>query len=163
MIPPERFTGTVQRLGPVDCAAVAGWVMSIPFEEWPQQSRLADGRLRPAMVNDPHWHGFAGVVAPVEREILAWAPGGRVLARLLTVVMPGHNIPPHVDQQAPAWWTRVHVPLVSNDASVFLVGGRPHHLDVGVAYMVNTETLHAVRNDGDTPRVHLMLDVGAPA
>jgi aspartyl/asparaginyl beta-hydroxylase (cupin superfamily) len=78
---------------------------------------------------------------------------------MLTVVMPGHSIPPHVDEQPEAWLARIHVPLTTNDESRFIVGGEHHHMDIGSAYLVNTTVEHAVRNDGGTPRIHLMWDL----
>lgn len=154
-----RFGGTVQPIGVVDVSALVAWVTAIPFEDWPQQSRLEDGQIRPAMVNSPAWHGF-------ERETYSVVYAVRWLLptylestlRMLSVVMPGHSIPPHVDQQPPRCWGRVHVPLTSNDASVFTVDGEAHVLDVGHAYAVNTRREHSVSNAGETPRIHLMID-----
>jgi hypothetical protein len=160
-IGPGRFGGEVEALGGVHITALLDWLQAIPWAAWPQQSPGADGRLRPAMVNDPRWHDFGRVSAPIGRCVLQWAPGGVIQQRLLSVVMPGHAIPEHVDKEPPTWWGRVHVPLLSNPQSVFCVGGRAHHLRAGRAYLVNTEAPHSVRNDGETPRVHLMFDVGA--
>lgn len=78
---------------------------------------------------------------------------------MLSVVVPGHSIEPHKDQQAPAWVCRVHVPLTTSDRSAFIVGGEAHTLAVGMAYLVNTLVEHAVTNDGATPRTHFMFDV----
>ena len=155
-----RFTGTVARLGAVDVAPLVAWVTAIPWEAWPQQSRLADGQIRPAMVNDPAWHGLADVTTSVVKSIQAWVPRRtRPTLRMVSVVMPGHEIPPHVDKHAMRWWGRVHVPLVTDPASVFCVGGETHHLEVGAAYAVNTQREHSVSNmAGTSPRVHLMVD-----
>ena len=153
----ERFTGTVELLGAADPSAVIAWISAIPFEDWPQQTRLEDGRIRPAMVNDPEWHGFGRVVAPVVAEARSGL-AGTVSNVLLTVVMPGHNIPTHTDQQPPHWVTRVHIPLTTNEESRFIVGAEHHHMEIGSAYLVNTEVEHSVANDGATPRIHLMFD-----
>jgi hypothetical protein len=160
VIPAERFTGTVQHLGAVDDRSLMRWIAAIPFEDWPQQTPL-EGALRPAMVNDPAWHAFGAESTPVAREILSWTTG-RELGRLLSVVMPGQSIPEHVDKQAPGQWVRVHVPLMSNASSVFIVGGEAHRLHEGQAYLVNIGAPHSVVNHGITPRIHFMLDIGAP-
>lgn len=151
----SRFAGTVELLGPVEVADIVDWIAAIPFEDWPQQTPIDDG-LRPAMVKDPTWHGFAHAVAGV----LGQSPAvGRVTNVMLTVVMPGHSISPHIDEQPPHWLGRVHVPLTTNDESRFIVGAEHHHMEVGSAYLVNTEAEHSVANDGATPRIHLMWDV----
>ena len=78
---------------------------------------------------------------------------------MLSVVMPGHRIEPHVDLQPPKWRTRVHVPLRSNERAWFKSGAVPIVMQVGHAYMVNTRDQHEIWNDGETPRVHFMFDV----
>jgi len=155
-----RFTGTVARLGAVTVDPLVSWITAIPWEAWPQQHRLADGRIRPAMVNSPSWHGLHDVTTQVVKEIQAWVPRlTRPALRMVSVVMPGHEIPPHCDKHGPRWWGRVHVPLTSDPSSVFTVAGESHRLRVGVAYAVNTLSEHSVSNvAGLVPRVHLVVD-----
>lgn len=143
----------------VDIAPAVLWLAAIPFEDWPQQHRLADQRLRPAMVTDLDWHGFGATVAPIVDRIIERFPGGAAFQLMLSAVMPGHSIPPHRDGQAPYWVCRVHVPLTSNDKAWFVTGGHAHRLRPGFAYKIDTQAEHAVANDGDTPRVHFMFDV----
>jgi Aspartyl/Asparaginyl beta-hydroxylase len=156
----RRFTGTVGWLARCPgLVAVVDWIKAIPFEDWPQQTRLADGRLRPAMVSDLAWHGFGAVTEELVQHLAGLvggvpAPNGR----LLSAVMPGATIDPHADRQGPAWVARVHVPLLTNDSSWFVCGGGKFLLLAGHAYLVNTEVVHAVVNEGETPRVHLMID-----
>lgn len=154
------FQGTVEPLGAVDVGPLQSWVAAIPYTDWPQQRPLADGRLRPAMVNDLAWHGFGAATDPVVTALHGLVPAGlRSARRLLSVVMPGHEIPPHVDPQPPDWWGRVHVPIVSDPASQFFVLGQAFHLRPGTAYAVNTLQEHAVSNVyGVAPRVHFIVD-----
>lgn len=143
----------------VDIAPAAAWLAAIPWEEWPQQHRLADGGIRPAMVTDLEWHGFGVIVEPITAAVLEHFPGARAFQQMLSVVMPGHAIEPHRDHQAPYWLSRIHVPLTSNDEAWFIVNGVRHRLEPWFAYKINTEAEHAVVNDGSTPRVHFMFDV----
>jgi hypothetical protein len=156
-----RFTGTVERIMDVDPAALAAWVQAIPFEEWPQQHRLADGLIRPAMMNDPAWRGFGFARRQVTATIMERIGAGQECSPMLSVVMPGHAIPAHADRQLAAWRCRVHVPLATNERAAFIVDGERFHLETGAAYLVNTEREHEVRNDGETPRIHYMFDVTA--
>jgi hypothetical protein len=162
--------GHVIPLAPVDVTALAAWIVSIPFAAWPQQTRAKAGRpaeLKPAMVNDPAWHGLADrthalvarCLAVVERTLGRTDLHERPRSRMLSVVMPGHGIDPHTDPQAPGWLCRIHVPLTSAAGAVFVVGGIEHQLDVGTAYAVNVLAEHSVRNAGPTPRIHFMFDV----
>jgi hypothetical protein len=115
------------------------------------------------MVNDPAWHGFKDRTDLIVSQIMAWLPRHVSYNRLLSVVMPGHSIEPHRDLQSPDWDCRVHVPLVSNPQSRFIVNGHDYVLTPGLAYRVNTEAEHSVTNDGATPRIHFMFDVRSHA
>jgi hypothetical protein len=148
-------------LGPINHVPLRDWISAIPFEEWTQQHRLEDGKIRPSMVTDLEWHGFGKLALPVVSELLEhFSEYCSSYQWMLSVVMPGHSIPAHVDGQASYWKTRVHVPLTSNDQSFFFVEDRPFNFDPGFAYCVDTTKRHAVTNDGDTPRIHFMFDVG---
>lgn len=147
-------------LGPVDVQSVAEWVSSIGFEEWPQQHRLPDRQIRPAMVTDLAWHGFGAVTDALVAAVMSeHFPDATSYQRMLSVVMPGHHIDPHVDQHVPGWLCRVHVPLRTNPRSWFVIEGERHNLYEGSAYRFNTQLEHEVFNDGDSPRIHLMFDV----
>lgn len=152
----ERFDRSCEPFAAVSVADLVSWIGGIPFQDWPQQRR---DELRPAMVNDLSWHGFGTMAAPIVAELMQSFPGCEAHQPMLSVVMPGHAIEPHTDQQPPAWRCRVHVPLTTNGNSRFVVGGMAHRMHVGTAYRVNTEAEHAVTNDGTTPRVHFMFDV----
>lgn len=140
----------------VDIASVVSWLAAIRFEDWPQQSLR---ELRPAMVTDPDWHGFGTVAAPIVGNLMAHFPGCASFQRMLSVVMPGHRIEPHCDQQAPYWLSRVHVPITSNEQAWFITKSGPHCMLPGLAYRVDTQAEHGVVNDGETPRVHFLFDV----
>jgi len=135
---------------------MAAWISGIPLDEWPQQTLY---RLKPAMVTDRAWFGFGARAAPVVAEVMGHFPGCRDDGWMLSAVMPGDVIEPHVDHQGPGWLCRVHVPLVSNDRSRFIVDGVAYRMKVGQAYRVDTREVHSVENDGATARVHFMFDV----
>jgi len=150
-----------------DISAVLAWITSIDFALWPQQHRI-DDQLRPAMVNDIEWHGFGSHTDDLVKELLVEFSLQLVVEfplryvafnRMLSVVMPGHSIPPHVDAQQPEWITRVHVPITTNERAFMTIDGVQHSLAIGSAYLIDTRCEHAIRNDGDTPRIHFMVDV----
>lgn len=137
-------------------AEMAAWIQAIPLTEWDQQET---DRLKPAMMCDPDWHGFGAVSRPVIDELMIHFPGCWPYQPMLSAVMPGDEIAPHRDQQHPKWLARVHVPLATNDSSVFGVGVKAYRMQVGRAYKVNTLEIHSVLNSGTTPRIHFMFDV----
>jgi aspartyl/asparaginyl beta-hydroxylase (cupin superfamily) len=113
------------------------------------------------MPSGPDWRGFGKQYEPIVSVLMGHFPGCHSYQHMLSVVMPGHDIPPHVDPQDPRWLVRVHVPLTTNEQSQFIVDGKHHHMDLGFAYLVNTLAEHAVVNNGATPRIHFMFDVRA--
>jgi hypothetical protein len=155
----HRWGGTCEPLASVDVASLVDWITTIDFMEWPQQRQRYGQGLRPAMVSDLAWHGFGKRTDALVAGLMAGFPGQGAFQRMLSVVMPGHEIKPHVDLQGSQWHCRVHVPLTTNSRSLFIVGGTEHGLEVGMAYKVNTEVVHSVTNDGPTPRIHFMFDV----
>ena len=140
----------------VDVAGLVEWIGGIPWTDWPQQSLR---ELKPAMVTDLGWHGFGERTDAVVAGLMTRFLGCESHQRMLSVVMPGHTIEPHRDEQAPAWKTRVHVPLLTNDRALFITDDDMGVMRLGHAYLVDTRVMHAVHNGGDTPRVHLMFDV----
>lgn len=152
----ERFKSACEALIPVQIAPLVDWIEAIDFKDMPQRHNLGDGK---AVIVDPEWERFYERTDAVVKRILALFPQCKSKARMLVVVMPGHSIKPHADPQSPDWRARVHVPLVSNDKSKFIVGGEAYQLKPGTAYCVNPEIQHSVVNDGDTRRIHFIFDV----
>lgn len=152
--------GGPRPLDPALLQRAVQWIEAIPYESWPQQHRLADGLLRPAMVTDLAWQRFGDVTADLVRG--ATPPSTvpvRERNRLLSVVMPGAFIPPHTDDLGADWITRIHIPLLANPDAFFISGDAVFRMQVGFAYEINTRERHAVWNAGTTPRVHLMFDI----
>ena len=154
-----RFAGACEWIADRNVTDLTAWIESIDLAEWHQQSPI-DHQLRPAMMTDLNWHGFGARVKPLMQELSATFQWPKLYQAMLSVVMPGHNIPPHIDEQNPNWWFRVHVPLLTNPESDFIVEDTAHQLHVGGVYKVNTQRVHAVTNRGPTPRYHFMFDVG---
>lgn len=143
---------------PARLAPVISWALGLPYEEWPQQTPV-DGHMRPAMVNDPTWRGFAEIVKPIVDDVrhdLGYDLTARNL--MLSVVMPGHEIVVHRDEQPNGWFSRIHVPLAAGTA-VFVADDTEYHMLVGAAYLVDTTKPHGVVNRGVTPRLHFMFDL----
>lgn len=140
----------------VDVTPVAEWLSAIPFEDWPQQSRTM---LKPAMVTDRNWHEFGAKTDAMVAELIRALPGCSESWRALSAVMPGHAIETHQDQQPEQWRGRVHVPILSNSESLFIIENLVYRMFAGLAYMVDTRDSHAIVNAGETARVHLMFDI----
>ena len=159
-----RFNGTCEFLAKLDQSevmAVVQWITAIPLTDWPQQGNSTQP-LRPAMPSNAQWFDFEKSTQHLVDEVLRYFPTGIPLQRMLGCIMPGHSIPTHKDYQCEQWLCRVHIPLITNDKAVMEMDDGAHHMQVGNCYRINTEANHALRNDGDTPRIHFMFDVRTP-
>lgn len=53
---------------------------------------------------------------------------------------------------------KIHVPVRTNPRVVFTVGDAVFHMAPGECWYINTDMPHGVVNEGDTDRVHLIMD-----
>ena len=78
-----------------------------------------------------------------------------IIARL----PPNKIIPNHIDT-APAheYCKRVHFVMKTNPDVNFMIGEEDHHFEFGDVFEVNNKVIHGVQNNGDTERIHLIVD-----
>ena len=125
---------------------------------------------------DPTRHPALELFLPVIRPVLGvtadhydQSPKGMELTRKFGLgyfiranflrLMPGEAIAEHRDMNfSLAHAHRVHVPIITNDRVAFTVGGETLNIPEGEIYEINNRRPHSVRNEGDEPRVHLVLD-----
>lgn len=78
---------------------------------------------------------------------------------MLAKMDPGGIIHPHVDASNSAGFPhKIHVPLITNPNVVFYVEPNYYHFEAGHVYEVNNRVMHAVKNEGNTPRIHLIFE-----
>jgi hypothetical protein len=79
--------------------------------------------------------------------------------RVMLARLPaGGEISGHSDGEASYYIHKIHVPLVTNERTMFRVGQREIHMPVGDIIEVNNKRNHGVRNDGDEDRIHLIFE-----
>lgn len=89
----------------------------------------------------------------------------------LAKLPPGKEIPIHIDHysldtllKAYEYYyflavDRIHIPITTNEKVIFNVGGEDKHMKIGECWNMNQSILHFVKNDGDTDRIHLVIDL----
>jgi len=84
-----------------------------------------------------------------------------VTAVRLMRLAPGSCIHEHHDHDlmAESGVARIHVPITTNPGVSFLLNGDPVAMAAGEAWYLRLADPHAVRNEGSSDRVHLVLDV----
>lgn len=71
---------------------------------------------------------------------------------LVTIHTPGTKLITH--QDAPDK-IRVHIPIHTNNNSMWIIDGQEYRMEPGWAYLVNTTLPHSLENKGSTDRIHL--------
>jgi len=73
---------------------------------------------------------------------------------------PGSTIRTHRDDDLDAslGWARLHIPIRTNPGVEFLLNSTPVMMAPGECWYLRLSDPHSVRNDGDAPRTHLVID-----
>jgi hypothetical protein len=96
---------------------------------------------------------------PCLREVLASFACEINAARLLALA-PGALIRAHRDAGTSLadGLIRIHIPIHTSPQVLFSIDGESVHFTAGHAWYMDASCLHAVHNEGATPRIHLVLD-----
>jgi len=111
---------------------------------------------------------------PEAEALIGAVPGHKHRVRLMRLAPGGGELLRHADITDPDAGTRdgqlmrIHIPVVTNDAVRF-EGWRPDgsrqeaRMETGSVWFLDTRKPHTARNDGPSPRVHLVMDVESSA
>jgi hypothetical protein len=112
----------------------------------------------------PEFERFRPAVEPIVDTIRGiYADGGQVVRCLLARLSPGGIIPAHVDSGFSLRHVhRLHVPIITHDRVCFHINGENVLMKAGELWEINNCRQHAVKNGGETPRVHLIVDWAPP-
>jgi len=82
------------------------------------------------------------------------------VVRLIFAKLQGRGtIPRHADREYSLLKCyRIHIPIISNDDVFFTVGGEQKVLRPGEMWEINNATFHAVDNQSDEDRIHMIID-----
>ena len=83
---------------------------------------------------------------------------GRIL---LTKLIAGQKITPHIDIMYDYFniARRFHVPIITNDLVDFYVNKERKVMKEGECWEINNKKIHAVENNSNEDRVHLLFDI----
>ncbi|HEX8527546.1 aspartyl/asparaginyl beta-hydroxylase domain-containing protein [Allosphingosinicella sp.] len=175
-----RKTKTVRRLGTVDVSGLRDAVLAIPESLWDSENADKPNRFEALdrtrhivfrfvsnfrdwrqSYSRPLWEEWKELLEPVLRQATA-AYGyerGDYPRVMLARMAPGGAIQPHRDANPAAKWPhKIHVPIQTNDKVTFFIDGTGYRLAEGEAVEVNNMGLHAVTNDGESDRIHLIFE-----
>jgi hypothetical protein len=175
-----RKASTVRLLGEFDVSELSEAVASIPASVWESENSHKPNKFEALdktqhivfrfvkSVQDhrdyydlPLWAEWAEKIMPVmEKATRSFGYKRAVYPRIMLAKMePGGVIHPHVDAGPAAGFPhKIHVPLQTNPQVQFYVDPHYYHFEVGQAYEVNNRVTHAVKNEGETSRIHLIFE-----
>jgi hypothetical protein len=86
-------------------------------------------------------------------------PGGLINKLMLSNIIPGGGIEPHWDEEPTQLLSkRIHIVLKTNSKSEFVINNRNFYFAPGAVFELNNLMMHSVINNGDSDRVHLIMD-----
>jgi hypothetical protein len=98
-----------------------------------------------------------------QRRIAETHGAGYFIRTILTRLPPQTEIKPHIDEgESLKRCHRIHVPIITNPGSLFMVGRLKFHMPEGEMWEINNRRTHAVRNAGTEARIHLIMDYVQP-
>lgn len=175
------FAGTFRYLGTWDYSPLRQHVKSLPLEQWEADTFRSDHyaahahtRYLPLIYDrdfrhtcvtaHPLYHELQPLVQPLVDHVHSWAgQTGYAVRLVLLKLQAGQAIPRHVDGGLSLPFVhRIHTPIITNPGVQFTVDGETRHLAEGEIWEINNMTVHAVQNNGDEDRVHLVLDWTTP-
>lgn len=181
------FDGEFRHIGTIDVEPLVRAVEALGEDPWLEFVRrqekfqphrqtqtiplLYDNDMRHADPTPwPRLEEFKAVLQPaMDRIRQDKAPSGGSLDEgyfvriILTRLSPGSVITPHRDHGPSMLRShRYHIAIVTNPNVEFGIGSKLQHFAPGEIWEINNRKYHAVRNLGEEPRVHLILDYVVP-
>ena len=175
-----RKTSSVRRLGTLDIAPLRAAVLAIPESVWEAENADKPNRFEALdrtthivfrfvssfqdwrdAYDRPLWAQWEALVQPVmAKAVESYGYARGMFPRVMLARMaPGGIIKPHRDANPAAKWPhKIHVPLLTNERVTFYVDGVPYTFAEGEAVEVNNMGVHAVTNEGDGDRIHLIFE-----
>jgi quercetin dioxygenase-like cupin family protein len=108
-----------------------------------------------------HFPLFEGELAKLEQHLIKTIDEDGYIFRAILVLLPkGKSIPKHIDKGESLTITRrIHIAVQTNPKCFFNVGDVTKNLKEGEIWEIdNSGQRHAVSNEGDTDRIHLIVD-----
>jgi len=99
------------------------------------------------------------LVSPIVKS-LELIHDGKV-GKCVFIKMPAHkSVKEHVDRMDYLGAVRRHhIPIITNENVIFFVNKESKNMKIGECWEINNSFLHSVENNGNTKRIHLMVDI----
>lgn len=102
---------------------------------------------------------MADLVSPIVKSLESIHDGK--VGKCIFIKMPAHkSVGEHMDRMDYLGAVRRHhIAITTNEEVLFFVNKEPKHMRVGECWEINNSRLHSVENNGESDRIHLMIDI----
>jgi hypothetical protein len=91
--------------------------------------------------------------------IKSWSKGHDLGRIVIAKLPPGAEIPTHCDEGFYAdWFDRYHWVIETNEEATITCQDEEQHLPLGTIWRINNHEAHSAKNQGTTPRIHVIVD-----
>jgi hypothetical protein len=99
------------------------------------------------------------LVSPIVKSLESIHDGK--VGKCVFIKMPAHkSVGEHTDKMDYLGAVRRHhIAITTNDDVLFFVNKESKNMKVGECWEINNNLLHSVENNGDSERIHLMVDI----
>jgi len=99
------------------------------------------------------------LLAPIVSKLESLHEGK--VGKCIFIKLPAHkNVGEHTDKRDYLGAVRRHhVAITTNENVLFFVNKESKNMKVGDCWEINNSQLHSVENNGDTERIHLLIDI----
>ena len=104
---------------------------------------------------------FKDSLIEIENNLIQLLGQGKIEVALLTNLPKNKKILPHIDNGNEHFFKtkRIHIPITTNDKCNFIVRDEILQMKEGEIWEIDNSKVHSVdNNDGDTDRIHLLID-----
>jgi len=92
-------------------------------------------------------------------KIQKYYPNTFISKAMLAYLPPKSEILNHKDAENLEKVHRIHLPIITNSKCVFNIDGTDYFFKTGECFEFDNTRSHFVKNMGETPRIHLILDL----
>lgn len=173
-------TTNIRELGEVDISKLKQLVLSLSEVVWDKETESRENDFDcfhhtqhiifrfPNQLNDrtivhdnPIWNVWKPFLMPIlEKAIEPYGyRNGEIKAVMLARLKAGYGIDKHIDGSMSYYFLhKIHIPIQTNEKALFYIEPNTYHLKEGMAYEVNNIVPHAVENQGEEDRIHLIFE-----
>lgn len=109
----------------------------------------------PTYTNQNVFDSVNKIISDLEKEL-----DGKVGRSMFIKLPAGEIITPHPDKGSYLLSVyRCHIPIFTNPYVMFTVGHETINMKSGECWEINNSKFHSVKNNGESDRVHLLVDI----